>query len=88
MQARQTRSAQASIGAETAASALLLLDTAREQCKKLPLPYSIMTLLSFPAFFRIAWKYESAAFLFFMPITIRSLLGVFNASTGFHLSSK
>jgi hypothetical protein len=88
MQARQTRSAQASIGAETAASALLLLDTAREQCKKLPLPYSIMTLLSFPTLFRIAWKYESAAFLFFMPITIRSLLGVLNACTGLHLSSK
>jgi len=29
----------------------------------------------------MAWKYESAAFFFFMSITIRSLLGVFDACT-------
>jgi hypothetical protein len=31
-------------------------------------------------------KNESTAFLFFMPITIRSLLGAFDACTASHLS--
>jgi hypothetical protein len=39
---------------------------------KLPLPYSITVFL-----FRIAWKYESTALLFFMSITICSVLSVF-----------
>ena len=44
---------------------------------KLPLSYSMTTLVSFPTLFRIAWKWEFTALLFFMPITIRSLRGVF-----------
>jgi hypothetical protein len=44
------------------------------------------TLLSFPTLLQIAWKYESTAFVFFMSITIRSLLGVFDACTASHLS--
>jgi hypothetical protein len=53
---------------------------------KRPLPHSTMPLSSFPTLFQIAWKYESTALLFFMPITIRSLLGVFDACTASHPS--
>jgi hypothetical protein len=53
---------------------------------KLPLPHSIVTLVSLPTLLQIAWKYESTAFVFFMSITIRSLLGVFDACTASHLS--
>ena len=41
---------------------------------------------SLPTLFRMAWKYESTAFPFVMPSTIRSLLGVFDACTASHLS--
>jgi hypothetical protein len=53
---------------------------------KLLLPYSMMTLLSFPTLFWIAWKYEPTAFFFLMSITIRSLLAVFYACTAPQLS--
>jgi len=39
---------------------------------KLSLPHNIITSL-----LQTDWNYESTAFLFFMPITPRSLLGLF-----------
>jgi hypothetical protein len=50
------------------------------------LPYGMMTLVSFPTVFRMAWKHESTAFLFLMPTTLRSLRGVLDACTASHLS--
>jgi hypothetical protein len=46
----------------------------------------MMALLCFPTLFRIAWKCESKAFLFFISTTVRSLRGVFYARTASHLS--
>jgi hypothetical protein len=53
---------------------------------KLPLPHNIITFVSPLTLSLMAWKYESTALLFFMPITIRSLFGAFDACTASHLS--
>jgi hypothetical protein len=52
---------------------------------KPPLPYSMMTLLSFSTLFQIAWKCEPTVSLFVMQSNIRSLLGVFDACTASHV---
>ena len=53
---------------------------------KLPLPHKIIIFVSPLTLSLMAWMYESTAYLFFMPITVRSLFGVFDACTASHLS--